>query len=253
MKRNLNRLIGFAVGATDGEIGKIKEVYFDDATWTIRYFIVETGNWLVGRKVLISPEAALVPNWEEGILPVDLTKEQVKNSPDIDTEQPVSRQQEIALYAHYPWTSYWGAGSLWGGGMGTSGMVGPAYESIEEAVEKEKALVPAENNTDPHLRSSRRVTGYQLDETDGQIGEVADFIIDENTWKIEFLVVDTGAWFSGDKVLVSPEWIKEINWETSSLKVRVSKEQIKNSPEYDDSKPFNESYAAALSDYYQAK
>src|SRR5690349_6541754 len=104
MKRSAKNLIGFTMGATDGEIGKVKEFYFDDKTWTIRYLIVETGSWLFGRKVLISPQAVVTPDWENNVFPVNLTKEQIKNSPDIDTEKTVSRQQEIELYAHYPWT-----------------------------------------------------------------------------------------------------------------------------------------------------
>lgn len=110
MKRNIKSLIGFTIGATDGEIGKVTEFYFDDETWTIRYLIVETGSWLFGRKVLISPIALLTPDWENKIFPINLTKEQIKNSPDIDTERPVSRQQELDMYAHYPWGTYWGSG-----------------------------------------------------------------------------------------------------------------------------------------------
>ncbi len=111
MKRSIKSLIGYTMGATDGEIGKVKEFYFDDESWTIRYLIVETGSWLSGRKVLISPDALLTPDWQQKVFPVNLTKKQIKNSPHIDTEKPVSRQQEMKLYEHYPWTSYW-EGSL---------------------------------------------------------------------------------------------------------------------------------------------
>jgi uncharacterized protein YrrD len=249
MKHNVKRLIGYTLGATDGEIGKVKDFYFDDETWTIRYLIVETGSWLSGRKVLISPEAVLTPADNEEAFPVNLTKEQIKNSPDIDTEKPVSRQQEMKLYEYYPWTSYWGGG-LWAGGIGTTGMVMPRPVSIEQAVQKEDDTAGKETDVDPHLRSTDKVTGYSIKATDGEIGDVEDFIIDDSSWKIHFLVVDTGNWFPGKKVLISPKWIKEIKWETSTVIVNASVERVKNSPEYDAGQPISEGYEANLQNYY---
>ena len=117
MKRRLDSLIGFTIGGTDGEIGKVKEFYFDDESWTIRYLIVETGSWLFGRKVLLSPHAVVKSDWAQETFEVDLTMEQIKNSPLTDTDKPVSRQHEMDLYAYYPWGGYY-----WGGGMGFSGM-----------------------------------------------------------------------------------------------------------------------------------
>jgi hypothetical protein len=124
MNRSVNSLKGFTMGATDGEIGKVKEFYFGDRTWTIRYLIVETGSWLSSRKVLISPEALLTPDCAAQVFPVNLTMEQVKNSPNIDTDMFVSRQQEVELNKFYPRTGFL-AGSLWSGGVGTTGMVMP--------------------------------------------------------------------------------------------------------------------------------
>lgn len=246
MKRSIKNLIGFTMGATDGEIGKVKEFYFDDKTWTIRYLIVETGSWLFGRKVLISPQALLAPDWEGNVFPVNLTKEQIKNSPDIDTEKSVSRQQEIELYTHYPWTGYWGGG-IWAGGMGTTGMMTspalPLEQAIHENIGKEQA-------TDPHLRSTDNVTGYNIKATDGDIGDAEDFIVDDSTWKIAFMVVDTGNWLPGKKVVISPEWIKDIEWDTSEIVVNASVDQVKNSPEYDAGKYLSDDYEANLQSYY---
>lgn len=118
MERNVNNLIGNNLDATDGEIGTVKDFYFDDQTWTIRYLVVNTGSWLSGRKVLISPNALLKHSWESGIFPVGLSREQVRNSPDIDTEKPISRQYEQELADYYPWEPYWGTGfypgPVWG-------------------------------------------------------------------------------------------------------------------------------------------
>lgn len=242
MKRNVKSLIGFAIGATDGEIGKVKEFYFDDRTWTIRYLIAETGNWLAGRKVLISAGSLLVPDWEGKVFPVDLTREQVKNSPDIDTDKPVSRQQETDLDKYYPRTGFW-AGGAWAGGIGTAGIIMPVQESIEQAIQNEE-------DNDPHLRSTDKVTGYNIKASDGDIGDAEDFIIDDTSLELKYMVVDTGKWFPGKKVIISPKWIKEIKWDTSEVVVNATVDQVKNSPEYDVTKYADEVYERSLTNYY---
>jgi sporulation protein YlmC with PRC-barrel domain len=241
MKRSVNSLIGYAIGATNGELGKVKEFFFDDKTWTIRYLVVETGNWLSGRKVLISPEAVLIPDWENKIFPVNLTEEQVKNSPEIDTEKPVSRQQELKLYGHYPWTNYWGDDAF---GLGMPVSMFQVMQNDKENADDN------ESDDDPHLRSTKNVTGYSVNATDGEIGNVEDFIIDDRNWKLDFVIVDTGKWFPGKKVIISPKWIKKIEWETSTLIVKVSAENVKNSPVYDPIKPISEDDESSLHSYY---
>jgi len=249
MKRTIKNLMGFTMGALDGEIGKVTDFYFDDVTWTIRYLVVETGNWLLNRKVLISPEALLQCDWENKTLPVKLTKEQIENSPDIDTNQPVSRQHEMELYAYYPWTTYWGGGG-WAGGMGTSGMMMPMSSvPMDEAVKDSIKTSDAEAG-DPHLRSAENVDGYKINALDDIIGDVEDFIVDDINWKINYLIVDTGNWFPGKKVIISPNWVKNIKWETSEVTVNASVEQIKNSPEYDASKYLSTDYETNLQNYY---
>ena len=249
MKRKIKSLIGFTIGATDGEIGKVKEFYFDDKTWTIRYLIVETGSWFFGRKILLSPQALLTPDWEKEIFPVNLTMEQIKGSPEIDTDKPISRRQEEQLFGYYPWTTYWGGG-LWAGGMGTSGMMTPSTMPLEQTVHNSANAAGKENEKDPYLRSTDKVTGYNIKTTDGEIGDVEDFIINDHTWVIDFMEVDTGNWFPGKKVLISPKLIREINWETTSVIVNASEEQVKNSPEYVPNQDVSDSYEANLQNYY---
>nr|MBC7613936.1 PRC-barrel domain-containing protein [Pseudopedobacter sp.] len=246
MKHRIESLIGFTIGGTDGGIGEVKEFYFDDHTWTIRYLIVETGNWLFGKKVLISPEAVVNPDWEAKVFPVNLTKEQIKNSPDIDTKKTVSRQHEIELYNYYPWTSYWGGGG-WASTMGTTGMMTSPIMPLETAIHEN---IDSEVAAHPHLRSTANVTGYHIKAMDGEIGDVEDFIIDDNTWKIDFMLVDTGNWFPGKKVLISPKWIKEVAWQKDEVIVNASEEQVKNSPEYQPSEHLSETYEANLQNYY---
>lgn len=253
MKRTIKSLTGYAIGALDGEIGKVDEFYFDDASWIIRYMVVETGNWLSGRKVLISPESFLQPDWENKIFQVNLTREQVEHSPDINTDLPVTRQEEIRLNQHYPWKSYW-EGGLWGGGMGTTGMVMPTPLFIDDAMLKEEDRINEaehiEVTGDQHLRSTKKTTGYSIEATDGSIGDIEDFIVDDSSWKIDFIEVDTGNWLPGKKVLISPQWIQAIDWQMSSVTVKVSVASVKNSPEYHSDKPIGDEYFVSLHKHY---
>jgi sporulation protein YlmC with PRC-barrel domain len=251
MKRSIKSLIGYHLRETNGELGKVDEFYFDYELWTIRYLIVKTGNWLSEEKVLISPSALLQPDWEKEEFPVNLTKEQIKNSPDIDTDKPVSRQQEEKLYAHYNWRGYWGADPFEHGAGLFGAMPGELYDS-----EVENEAVNAENepaintNNDLHLRSTKKVTGYKIHAVDGEIGKVVDYIIEDTTWKIKFLVVETGSLLDSRKVLLSTQWIKEVNWDNSVVIVDVTTEAVRNSPIFDASEAVNDAYERNLYDYY---
>ena len=231
MHHSLSSLIGCSLQATDGEIGEVDEFYFDDQTWTIRYLILKTGNWLDGRKVLISPEALEKTTWKKGSLPVKLTKDQIRNSPTIDTEKPVSRQQEIELYEHYSWPNYWGSGMVGGELWGM-----PNYLPI---LDLEKGNKPdskgKKTDDDPHLRSSYQVAGYNIQATDGEIGHVKDFILNDQNWRILYLVVDTHNWFGGKKVLVSVRHIREVEWQNSKVFVNITVASVENSQAFDES------------------
>ena len=246
MKRNIKSLLGFTMGARDGEIGKVRDFYFDDITWTIRYLVVETGGWLSGRKVLIATQAINGIDTENETFPVTLTQEQVKNSPDIDTQQTVSRQHEIDLYKHYPWTQYW-SGGLWAAGAGTVGMMVGSPVSAEEG-----STVGADQGQmeESHLRGFDNLKGYTINETDGHVGDVADLIVDIRSWKIDFLVVDTGTWLPGKKVLLAPTLIKGMDWLTSTVTVAASKEKIRHCPPYDPDKLVTDEYQQQLNAYY---
>jgi sporulation protein YlmC with PRC-barrel domain len=231
MQRNINSLIGYNLEGTDGEIGKVTDFYFDDDTWTIRYLILQTGNWFSGRDVLISPEALVKSIWKPGIFPVNLTKDQILNSPDIDTDKPVSRQQEIELYGHYLWQPYWGsdfyAGGLWG--------IPSSAPVIDQKIVKETDENDKRSKDDRHLRSTHEVTGYHIHAIDGEIGHVKDFIMDDRTWQIVWLVVDTHNWIGGKKVLIPVRHIKEVQWENSKVVADETVDSVKNSIAFDGS------------------
>lgn len=225
MERNINSLINYSIEAKDGLIGEMKEFYFDDKEWKIRYLIVKTGNWLSDRKVLIPLDAILKKTWKNGVFPLSLTKDQVKHSPDIDTDQPVSRQQEVQLYGHYQWQNYWGGGFYGGGSLG-GGMPLPVVDNevLTESDKKKK-----HTNDDIHLRSTETVTNYHVHATNGDIGHVNDFIIDDETWEIKFIVVDTHNWFGGKKVLIKVEDIVKIDWMEEKIFLDVSTSDVEKS------------------------
>ena len=239
MLRSTKDLENYAIGATDGGIGHVKDFYFDDAAWTVRYLVVETGAWLLSRRVLVSPIAIGEPNWKEKMLPVAISKEQVKNSPDIDTQKPVSRQHEIEYSGHYGYPYYWGGDGLWGGGPYPNLML-PGYEGFGSSqaarMEAESAYAKTQaalhRDDDPHLRSCNEVASYHLHATDGDIGHVQGMLIDDKSWAIRYLIVDTSNWWMGHKVLIAPQWIQDISWDDSKVSVNVTRDAIKNSPVY---------------------
>jgi sporulation protein YlmC with PRC-barrel domain len=203
MERNINSLIGYGLQATDGAIGEVVDFYFDDETCTIRYLVVKTGNWLSGRKVLISAAGIAPTDIWPGLFPVNITREQVRNSPDIDTDKPVSRQKEAMLNQHHFWENYWGSGS-YGGEMGIANARPVRIKEIDR-----------DPNEDIHLRSIAQVSGYAIHASDGEIGHVNDFIVNDQTWKLVDLVVDTHNWIGGKKVLVpvtSVHSMSFLNW-----------------------------------------
>jgi hypothetical protein len=243
MLRSTKELRGYTICATNGDIGKVHEFYFDDLIWIVRYLVVDTGNWLPGRKVLLWPGVLGQPDWEAHALPVGLTKERVESSPPISADEPVSRQMETDLYTYYGWPPYW-RGGLSPLGVGAAA----AAETLARAVaEKERT---EDQESDPHLRSTREVIGYHIQARDGEIGHVEDLIVEDANWFIRYLVIDTRNWLPGRKVLVSPAWAEEVNWAERKVHVGLGREAIENSPEFDPSLPVNREYEVRLYDYY---
>jgi hypothetical protein len=231
MLHRVKDLQGCDILATDGGIGSVETLYFDDARWTIRYLVVDTGKWLPGKLVLVSPIAIRQPNWTNRTLAVALTRDQVRNSPDIDTHKPVSRQQEVAYARYYRYPYYWSGPGLWG--AWPSPALIPPHEMAELDRYAEAEQERAKAQGDDHLRSTKEVIGYRLHASDGELGHVDDFLIDDDTWAIRYLVIDTSNWWSGKRVLVSPEMIQEISWSGHHVSVDLTRDRVKAGPEFD--------------------
>jgi uncharacterized protein YrrD len=225
MLQRLNPLRGCPVFALDGDIGAVKDFYFDDDTWTIRYVVADTGTWLQGRRVLIPLSALHEPDWHQRRIPVRLTREQVRNSPDVETQRPVSRQAEAASLKYYGYPYYWGGPALWGAVGAPSLMAGLPVQPM--------AIEAPSDERDTHLRSCAEVTGYHVRATDGEIGHVDDFVIDPGTWSIAHLLLDTSNWIGGKSVLIAPASIQKISWSDRTVAVSLSRNAVGRSPEPD--------------------
>jgi len=257
MLRSAKKMKHLGLGARDGRIGHVEEFYFDDTHWTIRYLVAQAGNWLTGSMVLISPHVLGRPDEKNKVMPVDLTQEEIRNSPSPETDRPVSRQFEEDYYRYFGWPYYWAGPYLWGpspfpvppvspemgagaAGAGTAGMDmgrGTGYPNMPKG--------------DPHVRSTDEVTGYHIHAKDGEIGHIEDFLYDDASWAIRYLVVDTRNWWPGKKVLVPPSWISRIEWEDRMVETDVAREDIRQAPAFDPSHPITLEFEMELAQYYE--
>jgi hypothetical protein len=248
MFTDTKKLKGLVIRATDGELGKVDQLYFDDEYWTIRYFTVETGNWLDGRKVLLSPYAVRSIDWENGRIDVSLSMKQVENSPDVDTHRPVSRQREVEYLGYYGYPNYWGGSYLWGAEMYPGGLPIPdsfTSETIEAVADRARRA-----SADSHLRGTDEVSGYHIEAIDGEIGHVDRFIVEEKAWAIRYLEVATQNWWPGKKVLVSPDWVRRVSWGQSKVIVALTREEIQKCPEYFDDEGLTREYEDRIHFHY---
>jgi hypothetical protein len=228
--------------SSDGNVGKAEEYYFDDRYWVIRYLVADTGSWLTGRQVLISPHAMTAVNVKEQYVVVALTRAQIEGAPSPDSDKPVSMQFQESYYGYFSWPMYWSGDYMWG-----------PYPYLTR--DSEQADEPGDHDKkwDPHLRSTARVTGYHVHATDGDIGHVEDFIVDDENWAIRYLVVDTWNLLPGKKVLISPKWIERVSWSDSKVIVHLSRESVKESPPYSEKDLLTRDYEAGLHAHYDRK
>jgi hypothetical protein len=225
MLRSIKQLLGDQLGASDGDIGHVKDFYFDDKSWAVRYVTADTGSWLTGRQVLLSPHSFGSFRPEGKILIVNLTRKQIENSPPIESHKTVSRQYEEEYYQYYGWPGYWQGDGLWGMSGFPILSTLPKTPPTEETFANSRKLV----NADAHLRSAESVNGYHIEATDGTAGHVCDFLMDEKSWAIGELVVKTGHRFSGNEVLIPVSKVDRISYEKSTVFVNLTKEAVEKS------------------------
>lgn len=258
MIRRLHELLGYRINASDGEIGTVNDFYFDDHQWTVRYMVVDSGSWLFSRRLLVATDAIESIESLSEVVNVKLTKDQVENSPDLDLAQPFTREQEIQLHDYYGWAGYWAAPPL----GGVPALTPPAPVPVDptgtaaeaySAIEGEDTGLPSigdDHLITPNLRRLTDVRGYYLEATDGDIGHVADFFAGEEDWTIRYMEVDTRNWLPGKHVLVGVDWVTAVKWAERKVQVKVERQQVQESPEYDPQATLDRAYESRLHEHY---
>lgn len=244
-------ITGYGLRATDGAIGTIRDLLFDDRHFGVRWVVVDTGTWLPGRKVLLPPSALGTPDPGTREYPVDLSRDQIKGAPGLEADEPVSRQFETDIYGYYGWDPYWygGFGYPMVGGVMPTGTVAtaPPVGNAEPEVAQDRQ---DRQEGDPHLRSAGEVTGYYVEATDGSIGHIEDFVLDETEWAIRYLMIDTKNWWPGKMVLISPHWLRDIAWADEQVFIDVTREKVKGAPEFEPSMTIDREYEERVYTHY---
>lgn len=244
MLKNAKDLEKFVVNATDGEIGEVSDLLLEDDKWTVRYLVVQTTGQPERPRVLISPVSVQKTDWPRRRVQLALTREKVMNSPSVELDKPVSRQHEREQSRYYGYPPYWGGAAVWGMGM-YPGLLAATLWTAPPAPPD----VPAETG-DAHLRSASELRGYHIHGTDGTVGHVDDFILDDETWELRYLALDTSNWWFGKKVLIAPQWATRVSWPTHEVFVDLTRKNIKSSPEWDASAAIDRDYEAGLYRHY---
>ena len=223
MLQNIKELYGHKLTASDGDIGHVKDFYFDDKTWVVRYLVADTGSWLSGRQVLLSPHAFGLLDPVGKNLAVNLTRKQIEHSPSIEAHKPVSRQYEIEYYQYYGWPAYWNGGAMWGLG-GLPLMLPPSKDQLDARLHHHR--------DDKHLQSMQAVTGYAIHAKDGVLGSVRSFMVCDKSWAVDQLVVESGTWFSGKEILIPSANIERISYVDSQVFVNLTRDTIRHTAEH---------------------
>lgn len=223
-------LKGYTIMTTDGEVGHIDDFLFDDETWAVRYAVVGTGGWYAHGRLLLHPRVIVGRDARKRHLTVSISREQLLQSPRVDAHKPVSWKSEEELARHFSWPL-----PPW--------LSNISFETPERRYSNDKA--------DAHLRSAGEVMEYTVHATNGDIGHVADFIVEEGQWVVRYLIIDTRKWLPGRRVLIAPEWIEAIDWEDKKVSVGLSRDEVNSSPEYRPSSPLKREDEIKLYDYYR--
>jgi len=245
MLRNASTINDDAIEAIDGRIGTVKDFLFDDAGWVVRWLVVDTGNWLSGRRVLLPPSVLGQIDSGKKQFSIRLTLDQVCNSPEINTQFPVSRQMESQLYEHYEWSPYWRTDSYL---YGYGDVIGPPDPSADR--HDNLGALTGQGDV-PHLRSIEAVLGYHIHARDGEIGHIDDFVIEDADWSIHFLIVDTRNWWPGKKVLISPQLARDIAWEAKLVNLVVERQMVRDSPAYNPLHRIDPTFEKCFNRHYQ--
>jgi hypothetical protein len=250
---DVSTLKDYEVEASDGKIGTVSDLLFEDVGWAVRWLVVDVGHWLTGRKILLPRSVLQQPDPALRRLAVKLTVQQVKDGPDVDTEQPVSRQIEAKVDHYYSRAAHPAGSELPLSNAIAHPFVEPMPFSQTWSSDPDSGDAEPDAPGDPHLRSVAAVAGYHIHATDGEIGHVESFLVEDSDWRIRYLTVDTRNWWPGEKVMISPRSVKEIEWKDASIRVDIDREKIKGGPRYDPAITVDGAYDEKFLTYYGIK
>jgi len=242
MLKPISSFLGSSVYAKNTLIGKVEDFYFDDQSWAIRYMIVNTGGWLAGKQVLVSPLGIQSGDSDHRRIELNMSPEQVQHSPSINSEMPVSKQQEAEYYDYFHWPYYWHGAGIWG--------IAP---SIEDALDRPFPIELRSKEIEQphnHLRDLKEILKYHIRATDRQFGHVNDFMFDDRDWVIRYFVIKSSSWFSTNRTLISTKWIEGIRWEDRVFQVGLHSKKMKGAPQFRPDLPIDRSYENKLHEYY---
>jgi hypothetical protein len=249
MIRYTNTLKGFAIQTTNGELGHVDDFFFDDERWTVRYLVISTGPLFLGRRLLISPAAVAQVRRDDREVRLNLSSEQVRGSPDVDTHRPVSRQREVEMNAYYGWPDYWLGSGLWYNGMTPAAMLPVGRTRAQSAAARARRV--GRSAVDRHLRSVNEVRGYHIRAEDGDLGHVEDFGVQDETWALRYVIIDTRNWLPGKCVILSTAWVKRVDWGLRKLEIGLRMQQIRDAPEPPQGGAMDREFEIALHRHYQ--
>jgi hypothetical protein len=242
-------LRGYDIEATDGCIGTVSDFLFDDTSWTLRWLVVDNGTWLTERRLLIHPSAIGTTAYERRALTVALSRAQIEDSPTIRHDQPVSRQMELSLYDYFGASPLWEGAGYFGGGAIASPLSSPPIYG-QTPMGSPDGDVLHRNEHDPHLRSIAEVTGYHIHANDGPIGYVENLMIDDGRWDLRYFIVDTKNFWPGKHVLLSPHAVTEVDWLRHEIRVNLSREMVRTSPDWNPADVFDAEFEKRLHTHY---
>jgi hypothetical protein len=244
MLQVVTALKSYTLKGADGTIGTISDLLFDDRAWTVRWLVVDTGGWFTDREILVRPSTVTAADHEKLELYVDLRKADIKDSPDSISDMPVSQQQERRLYSRYGWDPLLGTPGAMAGAFSP-----PPFFSDVSLQEADRAEPGAEHGN-PYLRSVTAVIGYHAQAMDGAIGHVENFLIDDERWHLNYVIIDTKDWWFGKRVLLSVHVVQDIRWSDRQIQLNVNRDQVKASPPWNALNVFEEAYAMQLHEHY---
>jgi sporulation protein YlmC with PRC-barrel domain len=240
MLTNVMEMLGYAVRATDEEVGEISDFYIDQSEWSVQYVVVDTADWMPTHGVLIPPSEVSSVDWEEEAIELRLSSRDVEEAPEVTSDLPVSLQAEMDLEQY----------SIWEPEEDETDDDTPLVEPLTATPGGIEGEIDSEPRGRPLLRSADELVGYDVSSSDGEVGPLRDCIIDLDGWLIRYFIVETGSEFRQKKVLVPPDWVTEVEWADLAIRLSVSGQDIKESPEYDTEVPLTREYETKLHRHY---